>query len=295
MSTARFGCDFTSQSQMNPVNWRAISTCFIIRAMSRQVLVHFLPSLFQPQDLVGGIAVIIDVLRASTTIVHALANGAKCVFPCGEVDEAKLMARSVAAESGVNPNSESVSVLLGGERAGVLIEGFDLDNNPFAYSRDVVDGKAIIFTTSNGTRALLRSEQAERILIGAFVNLNSIVRELVRDERPVHLVCAGTLGKITIEDCLCAGAIVDEWLAATGESESALMDDQLRMALDLYRQRSATPETFRAAMREGFGGRNCIRLGFAEQIERAATRDLFDIVPEYDRERRSIVKSGTGH
>lgn len=246
--------------------------------MTRDVKVHLLPTLFEPEEVRGGIAVILDILRASTTITHALANGAKAVIPVGEVDEA----RRIAADF---PKG---SVLLGGEREGVLIEGFDLDNNPFAYSREVVAGRTIVFTTSNGTRALLRAAPADRVLIGSFVNLQAVVNVLVGDPRPVHLVCAGTKGKITIEDSLCAGAIVDRLLTATGESEANWTDDQLRLALDVYRRESRDAETFRRAMRSGYGGRNCMRLGFENQIERAATHDLFDLVPEYDNDSRTI-------
>ncbi|MBS0205225.1 MAG: 2-phosphosulfolactate phosphatase [Planctomycetes bacterium] len=246
--------------------------------MYREVKVHLLPALFEPEDVRGGIAVIIDVLRASTTIVHALDNGAKCVIPCGEVDEAHRIARTRPAGS----------VLLGGEREGTLIDGFDLDNNPFAYTASVVQGKTIAFTTSNGTRALLRAAAADRVLIGSFVNLQAVVNVLASDPRPVHLVCAGTKGKITVEDSLCAGAIVDRVLSATGADEATWTDDQLRLALDLYRRETVTAETFRRAMRSGYGGRNCVRLGFDDQIERAATFDLFAIVPEYTAATKTI-------
>lgn len=248
--------------------------------MTRDVKVHLLPTLFEPEEVRGGIAVIIDVLRASTTIVHALANGAREVIPCRTVDEA----RGVAA--GYPPGT----ILTGGEREGLLIEGFDLDNNPFAYSRSVVDGKTLIFTTSNGTKALLRADQADRVLIGSFVNLQAIVNLLVDDwSRPIHLICAGTKGKITLEDSLCAGAIAQRLLTAAEDSEAEWSDDQLRLAMTTYCFWSSTPELFDWAMRHSFGGRNCTRLGFESQMLRAATCDLFDFVPEYDPTARTIT------
>ncbi len=239
--------------------------------MTRDVHVHLLPELFDPDQVRGGIAVILDILRASTTITHALANGARAVIPTLDVETARKTASSFA-------NSE---VLTGGEREGVLIEGFQLDNNPFAYSPDVVRDKTIVFTTTNGTRALLRAAVADRVLIGSFVNLAAVVDVLRNDPRPVHLVCAGTKGRITVEDVLCAGGIAQRLAEATGESTDDWTDDQLQLAVRTFRDASRSPAAFLTAMRNSFGGRNCRRLGFDAQIERAATFDLFEIVPEY--------------
>ena len=255
--------------------------------MNREVKVHLLPVLFEPEDVRGGIAVIIDVLRASTTIVHALAHGAKAVIPTGKVDEARRIAADFLKGS----------VLLGGERDGLLIDGFDLDNNPFAYSPEVVADKTIVFTTSNGTKALLRASQADRILIGSFVNLQAVVYELLADERPIHLVCAGTCGTVTLEDVLCAGAIctvIAESIDDCNLKALDCTDDQTQLALDHYRYRVSRTgvsanEAILEAVRLGYGGRSCIKLGFDDQIKRAAHVDLFDIVPEYDKSTRTIT------
>ena len=255
--------------------------------MTRDVKVHLLPALFEPDEVRGGIAVILDILRASTTITHALAHGAKAVIPAGEVDEARRIA--VDYPKG--------SVLLGGEREGVLIEGFDLDNNPFAYTPEAVAGKTIVFTTSNGTKALLRAGKADRVLIGSFVNLQAVVNVLVADLRPIHLVCAGTQGKITLEDSLCAGGICHRlqlWSDTHGEGDDFNCDDdQTQLALNHYWFRASAPEDndsapILEAISTSRGGRNCNRLGFEDQIARAATYDLFDIVPEYEQESRTI-------
>lgn len=251
----------------------------ISRNMPRSLHVHLLPNLFEPDELRGGIAVILDILRASTTIIHALANGAECVIPTEEIDEAwEIRSRLPAGK-----------VLLGGEREGVLIPAFNLDNNPFAYDEFTVRGKTIVFTTTNGTRALKRSLAADRILIGGFVNLAAVVDVLLADARPIHLVCAGTLGKITQEDVLCAGAIVDGVLAGGNLRDDDLADDQAQLALHRYLTASESDAGLLRAMRNSFGGRNCRRLGFDDQIARAATVDLFDIVPEYDAATGRIV------
>lgn len=239
--------------------------------MSRDIRVHLLPVLFEPDEVRGGVAVILDILRASTTITHALAHGAAAVIPTLDIETARQTAAQFPADS----------VLTGGEREGLLIPGFDLDNNPFAYSPEVVRGKTIVFTTTNGTKALHRAALADRVLIGAMVNLQGVVRLLQEETRPIHLVCAGTKGKISTEDVLCAGGIAERLAAVWGESSDEWPDDQLQLAVRAFRSAATSPESFRSAMRHSYGGRNCLRLGFEQQIDRAATFDVFDIVPEY--------------
>src|SRR5207302_655400 len=119
---------------------------------ARDVRVHLLPELVPPGNLSGGIAVVVDVLRATTTIVHALAAGCTCVRPCADVDEARELAGQMRAGR----------VLLGGERGGVPLPDFDLGNSPREYTPALCRGTTLVLTTSNGTRALLRTTAAER-------------------------------------------------------------------------------------------------------------------------------------
>src|SRR5437016_9884451 len=112
-------------------------------ADDRDVHVHLLPSLVPPGGLTGGVAVVIDVLRATTTIVHALAAGCTVVRPCAEVEEARDLAGRMRAGR----------VLLGGERGGVAPPGFDLGNSPREYTAKVCKGTTLVLTTTNGTRA----------------------------------------------------------------------------------------------------------------------------------------------
>src|SRR5713101_9803885 len=118
----------------------------------RDVQVHLLPELAPSGRLKGGVAVVIDVLRATTTIIHALAAGCAAVRPCAEVDEAKELAGSMRAGR----------VLLGGERGGAPLAGFDLGNSPREYTTKICRGNTLVLTTTNGTRALLSAAQAER-------------------------------------------------------------------------------------------------------------------------------------
>src|SRR5262245_36031837 len=119
----------------------------------RDVQVHLLPELVPPGRLVGGVAVVIDVLRATTTIVHALAAGCLAVRPCLEVEEARALADGMRAGR----------VLLGGERGGIPLPGFDLGNSPREYTGKVCKNNTLVLTTSNGTRALHRAAEAERV------------------------------------------------------------------------------------------------------------------------------------
>lgn len=240
--------------------------------MTRPLFVHLVPQLFAPEDVQGGVVVILDILRASTTIIHALENGAEGVIPVADVEQARVVASRLTREQ----------VLLGGEREGLLIPGFDLDNNPLAYTREVVAGKKIVFTTTNGTAALERAKAAREILIGAFVNLSAVVDKVFATTGPVHLVCAGTRWKVTLEDALCAGGIAWKLLERDQQDLFDRTDDQLQLVLDAYRNRTKDSATFRRAMRSSFGGRNCVRLGFDLQIDRAATIDLFKSVPVFD-------------
>ncbi len=133
------------------------------------------------------------------------------------------------------------------------------------------------------------SARAVQVLKAAGAQELKGVDVLSDDPRPIHLVCAGTKGKITSEDVLCAGAIIDRLLQEVGGRDEDLVDDQAQLALGAYVHATATEHGLRHALRNSFGGRNCRRLGFDLQIDRAAECDLFNIVPEYVSQR--IVSS----
>jgi len=245
--------------------------------MSRPIIVHLLPGLFEPADLREGVAVVIDVLRATSTIVHALAGGARSVIPCGEIDEARRIA--AAAHAG--------EVLLGGERGGLKIPGFDLGNSPTEYVHSVVSGRTVLFTTTNGTRALIRAKEARRVLIGALSNLSAVVELLGRESGPVHLVCAGTEGKITLEDVFCAGAMA-HWLDRADDSANA-DDDTTQLAISLYESCGRDydrghEDCILATLQKSRGGRNLIECGLEADIATCAEQDKFDVVPELSRD-----------
>lgn len=243
-----------------------------------EITVSLLPDLLNPHDLRHRSVVVIDVLRASTTIIHALVNGASQVIPCETIEQAQAAAEKY-------PASER---LLGGERGGVQIEGFDLGNSPFSYSADVVSGKTVIFTTTNGTYALQKCGQAEEVLIGSFANLSAIVAQLLAAQRSIHLLCAGTNREMTAEDILYAGAVVHNLLELQPE-KFACHGVQAQLALDFYGTRGRDHELFSRTMKESLGGQNLISLGMERDIERAMEIDLYDLVPAWDVTANSIT------
>ena len=256
--------------------------------MPRKLTVHVLPGLFEPSDLAGGIAVVTDVLRATTTVGYALKNGARGIIPCESIDEAVGIREANDTASG--------EILLGGERGGEPISCFDLGNSPSEWSNEVVAGREIAFTTTNGTRALLRSVLADRVLMGAFANLGAVCDVLLEDSRPIHIVCAGTVGKISTEDCLFAGAVVGRLLGVSTESTDLAaagieLCDAARLVLSHWNSAMDTPDGLFQTMKAGSGGRNLMRLGLEADIRTAATLDQVDLVPEYLPQSRRIGRS----
>lgn len=218
---------------------------------------------------------VIDVLRASTTIITALANGALRVRPMADV----AAARACAAALGPG-------VVLGGERGGVRIDGFDLGNSPAEYARDRVAGRSLVITTTNGTAALEACRAAREILVGAIVNRSAVaaaVRQLAAaDCGAVHLVCAGTDGAVTAEDVLAAGAILD---AALRDAPADELDAPARAAVDAFRHLAGAADP-RAALADEFrrspGGANLVALGMEADLPRCAAVDTLAVVPRLD-------------
>ncbi len=225
--------------------------------------VHLLPSLMSSPVPAGHVAVLVDILRASTTITHAFAHGVKEVLPCQTVEAALARAASLPERP-----------LLGGERNAVLIPGFDLDNSPFSYTRERVAGKSVVFTTTNGTRVLDQCQIVAEVLVGAFVNRAAVAARLRIETRPVHIICAGTDGCLTAEDILFAGALATD-LSAAPEAG----DVQTQLALDFWQRHKQSEPDFRSTMMQSRGGQNLCALGKEQDVEYAMTQNQFDLVP----------------
>ncbi len=238
----------------------------------RRLEVHLLPALVQPEELRGWSVVVIDVLRATSTICHALNSGARQVFPCSDIEGARAKAAGLSGEA----------VLLGGERGGVLIDGFDLGNSPLDYSPQNVRDKTIVFTTTNGTLAIARAEHAAEVLIGSLNNAGAVARHLAQAQQAA-ILCAGTQGRITAEDVLAAGAIIDQLSPA--DEPDRQMNDEARLARALFGDGKQLMEV----LRESRGGQNLRRLGYDADIETAAQLDSLDILPRLNKATGAIT------
>ncbi len=180
------------------------------------------------QNVGTDAAIVIDVLRATSVMVTALANGAECVIPVLTPGDALEYRKS-------NPG-----VLLGGERNAELIEGFDLGNSPLAYTRPIVEGRQLVMTTTNGTRAILNSCSAADIYIACFLNARKVAETVMKHSR-ISIVCSGADDLFTLEDALCAGYIIN--LMKHIDNEIRLSDQAISM-LALYWQASGNIQAF---------------------------------------------------
>ncbi len=261
---------------------------------TRMLRVHLSPALVKVDALVGTIAVMVDQLRASSTICAALANGAKEVRACLEPMGA-MMAKS---------QYRAGTFILGGERGGRRIEGFDLGNSPREYTRNAVMNKTVIFTTTNGTRVLYHAAKAERVLVGCLANVDALVELLSVGARDVSIVCAGVNGEVALEDVLAAGAIASKLLMApypppgpstedapaphAAQGSMWRPDDGALIAMNAWRRASITPDDLLDAMKQSTGGRNLVSIRLSADVAWCTTAAQMRIVPEFDRQTSSL-------
>lgn len=244
--------------------------------MSKQLFAHDLPQFVSEADLAGDAVVVIDLLRASTTICQALASGTRDVTAFRDVSDVVRAA---------NEQPDRDELVLGGERGGEIIEGFDLGNSPAEYTADEVFDRRVFFTTTNGTLALQHTRLAAKVVVGAIVNLTAVAEALAEEPR-VHLLCAGTNGHVTREDQLAAGAIAHELIARGGHEPSdraSAMRGEWEELLTAARAAGQSPSARLAEeLRETQGGKNLIALGMDSDLPICAAVDTLDLTPVYD-------------
>ena len=230
--------------------------------MSRRIEVLLGPP--WPAEAVRGAQVaVIDVLRATSTIATALANGAAGVIPFAEPQEAAAAAHRLGRDR----------VLLCGERDSELIEGFDLDNSPASFTSEVVAGKMLAIATTNGTRALREVAGAAGVCTAALLNRSAVADFLGRQEGDIVIVCAGEGSGFALEDALGAGALVDALLTRPARME---LRDGARAAALLYR---GVANRLADAVASADHAQELARKGFAEDVTRCAALDTLEVVP----------------
>jgi 2-phosphosulfolactate phosphatase len=216
------------------------------------------------RTLTGRVAAVIDVLRATSTIVEALANGARSVFPAANLEEAMRLAQTLGRKE----------VLLCGERRARRIEGFDLGNSPLEFTSDTVSDKLVVMTTTNGTPALVAGGTADRCLVASFLNLSAVAKELAQVDAPIVLLCAGREGRFSLDDALCAGALIRE--LRTRRVEQNRMNDGALAAASLEKRYRGHLARVVARTR---AARQIVDAGHAEDIAYCVTEDRHSVVP----------------
>ena len=228
-------------------------------------------------DVQGRVVAVIDVLRASTTIAVALANGAKAVVPFESSED--VVNRAKQFERGL--------VKLAGERKMHAIPGFDFGNSPAEFSRDAVEGKTILFTTTNGTAALTAVQGARDVAVASYVNFSAtlaMLRAAARGGTDISIVCAGRDKQFSLEDAACAGRYaryIAQRLAGVAMNDAALASTMIdrRYGDNLTR-----------LFNEASHGKALAEAGYADDLVLCGSVDAYPVLPVYSD--RQITKLG---
>jgi 2-phosphosulfolactate phosphatase len=241
--------------------------------------VYPLPSYAVNDDLTDSVAVIIDVLRATTVIVSAVAAGAKEVIPMLDIDEARQQKEILEKLYGKG------SVCLGGERKGVAVSGFDFGNSPQLFTPEKIGGKILILTTTNGTVAIDAAGKlkARKLYAAGLINAQAVVKRL-KDENKIAIFCAGTDENVTEEDLLLAGCLVSR---LSRYSRQGQWNHHAETAKQLWENLFFTENTEIVSeftllefLRQSRGGKNLVSLKLDADIAVASKIDSIDLVPE---------------
>jgi len=213
----------------------------------------------------GKTSVVIDVLRASTVIVTAIANGVREVVPVNSVDFAMK----------ISGNTSAGQTILGGERNTKMIEGFNLGNSPKEYNSETVAGKTIVFYTTNGSKTILKAKFSANLFICCFKNLPSIAKHLVALGNDVEINCAGTNGNFNFEDTICAGRLISEMELI---DDSIEISDSGKASLNLNK---SFGKSILKMLKNTEHGKILIENGFASDIKECAEYGTTSVIPYF--------------
>ncbi|HEU4725100.1 MAG TPA: 2-phosphosulfolactate phosphatase [Candidatus Eisenbacteria bacterium] len=211
--------------------------------------------------------VVVDVLRSCTSIATALRNGAAKIIPVAEVEEAMRLAQTMDAKQR----------LLCGERDGVKVNGFDLGNSPREYDKGRVDGKTLLFASTNASPVMagLLNGFEQRLL--AYVNVSAVAAAVRKEGADLTIVCAGRNGRLSLEDTACAGALIRRLLEGAGKGGAKPeLNDAAEMAAAYDKSHGGDPEKI---LRRSDHGRYLIELGFEDDLPLCAAVDSVPVVP----------------
>src|SRR5437762_7615200 len=239
--------------------------------------VFFTPGQAKPADTASRLVVSVDVLRASTTVAAALGNGAKTVMPLEGADEVIFRSKEFHRSQ----------ILLAGEQKMHPINGFDLGNSPQAFKEKVVDGKTILITTTNGTRALLGVQGARDIVIASYVNFTAVLAMMkvaASSNTDIAIICAGEEGSFTLEDAACAGRYVR---AIPKRTDSVQVNDAASASVLIEKKYG---DNIEKVFKESSHGQALQEAGFGDDLAAAAEVDSYPGVQIY--QDRQITKLG---
>ena len=240
--------------------------------------VFLTPGELTPGAVLGRVVAVIDVLRASTSIAVALDNGARSVVPLESTDAAIMWSKQFDREK----------VVLAGEIKNLAIAGFDIGNSPKEFSPELVGGRTVLMTTTNGTRALLGLQGAREVVVAAYVNhaaASAMLRTAVRADHDVAIVCAGHEGHFSLEDAACAGRYVR---SISQRSQTSVILNDAACACELIDRRYG--DNIEKIFRESTHGQALVEAGFGEDLVACAAVDSHPVVPIY--REREITRLG---
>jgi len=218
----------------------------------------------QRSQLTNRLVVIIDVLRASTSMITALANGCRRIVPVSEIDQAKKLAQDLSPEL----------VLLCGERNEMIISGFDLSNSPLEYTADKVKDRTIIFTSSNGSKLFDYVQSAHKTIVAGFVNVTAVAKFIVESELDVAILCAGKNGQFGLEDAVCGGMIVDRIVES--KKEPLALTDGAIAAQTIYQFYA---QNIFEMLYQASHGKRLIEIGQEQDLVECSKIDSMETIP----------------
>jgi len=223
-----------------------------------------LPEELKDKDISNCLVVVIDVLRASSTITTALYSGAERIIPVYMPEQARARANEYSAKA----------VLLCGERNGEKLAGFNLGNSPLDYNNPGIKGKTILLTTTNGIRTIELVKKANKIIIGCFLNNQSVVEYCLSYPGKVLLVCAGDRGNVSLEDTVCAGMIRSSCRYHLYKNDYHF--DDSTVASIIYRDSGSD---LIAMMKKSVWGNHLIEMGLKDDLAFCAQKNIYNIIP----------------